>query len=134
MYKSVFLCVLLFISSYTPGQDHTPADVVEAQLKAYNDRDIDAFMAVFHQEVELWALGGEAPVAKGFDNVKELYINLFEKSPKLHSTVINRSVISNKVIDYEIITGRNDDDAPLYLVMVYEIKDGKIFRAYSIRE
>lgn len=128
------LCFLVFFSTYTFGQVPTPTDVVEAQLKAYNARDIDAFMAVFHQDVELWALGGDAPVAKGFDNVKELYTQLFEKSPNLHSAVINRSVIGNKVIDYEIITGRNNDDTPLYLVMVYEIKEGKIFRAYSVRE
>jgi hypothetical protein len=82
----------------------------------------------------MWGLGGDAPVAKGFENVKELYKNLFEKSPNLHSTVINRTVIGNKVIDYEIITGRNDDSTPLYLVMIYEIKDGKIYRGYSIRE
>lgn len=131
---SVATAFILFTSSVLSAQSNDPVQVVQTQLEAYNAGDIDAFMAVFHPDAQVWRLGGEKPFASGAIEVRTLYAALFEKSPGLHSTVINRSVIGNKVIDYERIVGRLDSDEPLYLVMVYEIVDGKIFRAYSISE
>ena len=114
------------------SQDST--EVVEQQLKAYNARDIDAFMAVFHPEIEVWTLGAGSPTVTGWEQVKVLYADLFEQSPELHSKVLNRSVIGNKVIDYERISGRRGAEEDVFLVMIYEVVDGKIRRAWAVRE
>lgn len=132
--SSVATAFVLLTSTVLSAQSNNPVQVVQTQLEAYNAGDIDAFMAVFHPDAQVWRLGGERAVASGESEVRALYAALFENSPGLHSTVINRSVIGNKVIDYERITGRLGSDSPLYLVMVYEIKEDKIFRAYSIAE
>jgi hypothetical protein len=108
--------------------------VVQQQLEAYNARNIDAFMAVFHADIELWTLGSAAPNSVGWEKVKTVYADLFEQSPELHSKVLNRSVIGNKVIDYEQISGRKGVKEDLFLVMVYEVKDGKIWKAWAVRE
>ncbi|MDB2697580.1 nuclear transport factor 2 family protein [Crocinitomicaceae bacterium] len=121
---------LLFLGS-SFGQ--TPSDVVEAQLKAYNSKDIGAFMTVFSKDVTLWNLGDSLPWAKGEEQVRSVYAKLFETSPKLNSEVISRTTIGNKVLDYERITGRKGGDV-LFLIMVYEVSEGKIFRATAIRE
>ena len=131
--------VLLFILSFvlniqSKAQNILPEQVVQIQLEAYNEGDIDKFMSVFHQEAELWNLGDEKPIAEGWANLKAIYTNLFEKSPNLHSEVINRTKIGNKIIDYEKITGRNNSNEALFLIMIYEIKDDKIYRAFSVRE
>lgn len=131
--------VLLFIFSFvlniqSKAQNILPEQVVQVQLEAYNEGDIDKFMSVFHQEAELWNLGDEKPIAEGWENLKAIYSNLFEKSPNLHSEVINRTKIGNKIIDYEKITGRNNSNEALFLIMIYEIKDEKIYRAFSVRE
>lgn len=129
---------LLVLSSFliVPfiGWAQSPDVIVQQQLEAYNQHDLDAFMGVFHGEASVWRLGAPKPVADGFDEVKKLYEKVFADSPNLHSTVINRTIIGNTVIDYERITGRNGGDQTLYLVMVYQIEDGKIKRAYSISE
>lgn len=111
-----------------------PEKVVELQLEAYNSRDIDAFMEVFHNEIELWTLGAESPSSLGWEKVKGIYQELFEVSPELHSTVMNRTVIGNKVIDYEKIYGRRGSKEDIFLVMIYEIEEGKIRRAWAIKE
>jgi hypothetical protein len=112
----------------------TPDQVVQQQLEAYNARNIDSFMACFHSEITIWTLGEEKPSVQGFDAVKALYAELFKISPDLHSTVINRSVIGAKVIDYERISGRKGSKTDIFLVMIYEVKDGKIWRAWAVRE
>lgn len=111
-----------------------PEKVVQKQLEAYNSRDIDSFMAVFHADIELWTLGSETVSAVGWEKVKEIYKELFDQSPELNSTVMNRSIIGNKVIDYEKIYGRRGSKEDLFLVMIYEIEEGKIRRAWAVRE
>ena len=110
----------------------TPEAVVEAQLQAYNARDIDAFMATMHPDVELFAIGDPTPRASGAEAVREVYAALFEKSPGLHSELVHRAVIGNRIVDHERITGRQGGEV-LELVMVYEVEDGAIRRAWSIR-
>jgi hypothetical protein len=128
-----FYTIILVISLMQSFSAQSPEQVVQWQLEAYNAGDIDKFMSVFSEDIELWTLGESQPWSKGKDSVKAVYANLFVNSPNLHSVVMTRSVIGNKVIDYEKITGRNGGDV-LYLVMIYEVRDGKIFRATAVRE
>lgn len=128
-----YYITILTISLMSALFAQTPEQVVQLQLEAYNEGNIEKFMSVFSEDVELWTLGESQPWSKGHEAVKAVYANLFKNSPDLHSVVMNRSVIGNKVIDYERITGRNGGDV-LYLVMIYEVRDGKIFRATAVRE
>jgi hypothetical protein len=128
-----FFAIILVTSLMNTTFAQTPEQVVQLQLEAYNEGDIDKFMSVFSDDIELWTLGEDQPWAKGKDAVTAVYAKLFENSPELHSEIITRTVIGNKVIDYERITGRNGGNV-LYLVMIYEVRDGKIFRATAVRE
>ena len=110
----------------------SPEAVVQAQLEAYNAGDIDAFMATFHPEAVLFAIGDPIPRAQGRDAVRAIYADLFARSPDLHSELVHRAVLGNRVIDHERITGREGGDV-LELLMVYEVEDGGIRRAWSIR-
>jgi hypothetical protein len=129
--KLYFILLNIILMNATFAQ--SPEQVVQLQLEAYNEGDIDKFMFVFSEDIELWTLGETKPWAKGQDSVRTVYANLFKNSPNLHSDVITRSILGNKVIDYERITGRNGGDL-IYLVMIYEVHEGKIFRATAVRE
>lgn len=109
-----------------------PISVVQAQLDAYNARDIDAFMATFHPQAELFSIGDPTPRASGREAVRAIYADLFERSPGLHSELVNRMVIGNRVLDHERITGREGGEV-LEIVMLYEVEDGAIRRAWAIR-
>jgi hypothetical protein len=125
----IFISLFSFMSF-----SQTPDQIVQQQLEAYNLRDIDAFMEVFHADIELWTLGENSPSKEGWEIVKSAYLELFKNSPALNSKVLNRTVIGNKVIDYECISGRNGAEDVIYLVMIYEVKDGKIWKAWALRE
>lgn len=112
----------------------TPADVVQENLDFYNQRNIDGFMSSFPDTIALYLYGKSDPVANGKEEVRKLYKELFDDSPKLHSTILHRAVIGNKVIDYESIKGRKGSKKTLKLVMIYEVSEGKINRMTVIRE
>jgi len=108
--------------------------VVQKQLDAYNAKDIEAFLAVFNEEAEIYNLGDATPIAKGKDNLRAIYGKLFNDSPNLNSTVINRSVVGNTVFDYELITGRNNNTEPYYLMAIYVIENQEIKTCYFVRK
>jgi len=129
-----YLFSTVFVFSVFLSLAQSPRDVVQEQLDAYNDGDIDRFISVFSDDIELWTLGDSIPSVKGLFSVQKVYGDLFKSNQDLLSEVLNRTVIGNKVIDYEKIDGLKKDGGIYYLVMVYEVKDGKIFRATAIRE
>jgi hypothetical protein len=55
-----------------------------------------------------------------------LYKGLFDASPLLHSIILHRILIGNKVIDHESIAGRKRIDVPNELVMIYEVSGDEI--------
>jgi hypothetical protein len=111
----ITLFFLLIMSQTTPEQ------VVQEQLDTYNARDIEGFMSVMSQDVALYELHQSDPSASGHEAVKRLYTELFAKSPNLHSILLNRVVMGNKIIDHESITGRLGNDQVVELAVIYEV-------------
>lgn len=112
----------------------TPTDVVQENLDFYNQRNIEGFMSSFSDSIALYLFGKTEPVANGKNAIQKLYKELFDDSPRLHSTILHRAVIGNKVIDHESIKGRKGSKKPIKLVMIYEVSRDKIDRMTVIRE
>ena len=122
-----FLCLLWTFQT-------TPTEVVQKQLDTYNMRDIDGFMSVMSQDISVVEFGSQNASASGFEEVKRLYATLFQESPALHSTLLNRMAMGNKVIDHEHITGRMGNDEAIELIVVYEVNEqNKIYRITVLR-
>ena len=126
----ILVTLLISVISFTQVSN---AELVQRQLDAYNAGDIDEFVKVFHDEISVWSFQGDSAVISGIDHFREVYGNLFEQSPDLYCNVVNRTIVNDKVLDYEIVTGRKRSTETLHLVMVYEFKDGKIWKCTSIR-
>ncbi len=112
----------------------TPEQVVQHNLDAYNDRDIDAFISDYSEEIELYSFGVNAPSAKGLAEIRKIYQALFDASPQLYSTIIKRIVFENKVIDHESISGRMGKNELVEMVLIYEVKEEKIIKITAIKK
>lgn len=104
-------------------QTLTPEQVVQKQLDTYNARDIEGFMSVMSKDVILVNFMDASVIAEGYDQVEKIYKNLFDASPQLHSSLINRMVLGHQVIDHESITGRLGLKEAIELIVIYEIND-----------
>lgn len=128
------LSILLLWLSFTQVDAQTPAattdaeTVVQAQLDAYNARDIEAFMETYADSVELYEFPNTL-ISKGKEGMRKNYKNFFDNTPNLYCELKKRMVLGNKVIDQEHVRmGQRYLDA----IAVYEVKNGKIIRVTFI--
>ncbi len=109
----------------------SPEAVVQAQLDAYNARDVEALLRVYAEDAELY----EHPstlLARGTATLRERFAIRF-REPDLHAKLLNRMVMGNTVIDHERVT-RNfpEGRGTIEMIMVYEVQGGRIVRAWAM--
>jgi putative hydrolase of HD superfamily len=109
-------------------ENMTPLAVVQAQLDAFNAKDIDALMRAYAPDAEQFALHGER-LAKGEGEIRPRYVARFAE-PDQHARLLSRTVMGNFVTDLELIT-RNFPEGvgTLEMLCIYEVIDGRIRRA-----
>lgn len=99
--------------------------LIQRQLDAYNNKDVDAWLSTYSPTAEQYMLHGEC-VARGHDEVRARVLPRFAE-PNLHARLLSRTIMSNIVIDHELIT-RNFPEGlgSIEILCVYEIIDGLI--------
>ena len=101
--------------------------VIDAQIAAYRDRDLEQFLGYYSPDVVIRDLTGNV-LMDGLDVMHEQYGQLFRDSPQLRVDVLSRMVIGEYVIDDEQVTGFNLPGSPteLHAVVVYQVQEDKI--------
>ncbi len=118
------LIACAFLSS-TALAAPTPEAVVQAQLEAYNARDIDAFVATYADDVQLFELPDKL-LLRGADQLRERYTKRFADE-RLHATIVNRIVLGNTVVDHERVRlTLPQGPGTVEAIAIYEVRDGKI--------
>mgnify|MGYP002636626717 CR=1 FL=1 len=109
----------------------TAIQLVDQQLYAFGQRDINNFCDAFHHDVKMYLLGNEEPIFDGLDQAREHYTRLFNASPNLQAKLMSRTVKENCVIDYELITGRGDKPDKLGIA-IYKVSGNKISTVWFV--
>lgn len=103
--------------------------LIQKQLDAYNAKDLEAFMAMYTEGVQLYNYPNEL-LSEGKDQMRKDYVTWFEHAPDLKATVKKRIVIGNKVIDEEQIMANGKI---FNTVAIYEIQNGRIGKVTFIQ-
>lgn len=125
------LAVLASLFAHPAASTTGPEAVVQAQLAAYNARDLDAFLATYAGDAQLFEHPSKL-LASGGAQMRERYAARFAE-PNLHAVVVKRIVMGNFVIDHERITrtfpeGTGVQDA----IAMYEVQGTLITRVWFI--
>lgn len=119
-----------------PSPSATTAEerVVQAQVDAFNRRDVDAFMATYAPDAIHWAFPSDTTF-NGAARIRAHYTELFSDpdASRLHATVRKRMVQGPYIIDEEYIVGLPADD-PHVSVIIYEVRGGLIRNAWFIED
>ena len=103
--------------------------VVEQLIKAYNARNIDAFVSMYSEDVEFYVFPNELQF-KGKENLIARYGLMFKKLKCVKSSPIKRIVTGNIVIDHELsetcTTDPNVVDKRSEFVSSYKVENGKV--------
>lgn len=135
MYKNFIVLLVFFQFGQVKAQDNIEViaeKLAQEQLEAYNNRDIEAFIIPYAEDVKVYNFPDQL-MYQGRDEMYGLYGRMFSRTPDLHCKLVNRMVMGNTVIDQEEVT-INKSEPPVKAVAIYKIKDGKIAEVYFIRE
>lgn len=128
--RLLFALCLLFVSGSLFAQD--PVAPVQAQLDAYNKRDIEAFLKPYSDTVSVYFFPNRF-LYKGKEQMRKEYGNMFATLPDLHCTLKSRMVIGNTVIDEESVVFEKNRQ-PLHAAAMYRVQNGLIVAVYFIGE
>jgi hypothetical protein len=102
------------------------AELVQRQLDAYNNQNIDAFLACYAQDAVLAGLNGDITHA-GIAAIRKRHEDLFYEFPKNHAKLVNRIDLGSTVIDHESVERAPGGDR-FEVAAIYTIRNGKIAR------
>lgn len=107
----------------------SPVELADQQLLGYNAHNLEAFLAAYAEDVEVYEWNTNKLRMKGKEEMRKGYSFLNNKE-KRHCNLLNRIVQGNIVIDHEEIL---TDRGKFYAIAIYEIKWGKIARVWFPR-
>ena len=102
----------------------TPIELVQGQLEAYNNRDIEEFCKYFATDVKVYDGRSGALSMEGMEVFRERYSESFSL-PDLHCTIVNRMVQDDIVIDQESVVFQKEEPV-VHAIAVYRIEGEKI--------
>ena len=114
-----------------PDEPSPPARQAQRQLDAYNRGDLEAFVACYAEDVQVFSLPSGQLLYQGVEILRQEYGPYFEANPNLHAELLHRVVVGDVAIDHEHVTGRADGPA-LKAVALYEVRQDLIQRVWFI--
>ena len=100
------------------------------QLDAYNNRDIEAFLDAYTDDVKVYSFPNTLNY-EGKEAMRKVYEGMFKRTPLLHCTIVSEIVKGNKVIHEESVVF-DDPDKPRHAVCIYIVEGGKIAEAHFL--
>jgi len=105
-------------------------DIVQRQVDAYNDRDLNRFASAYAETILIYRMPSTEPSIAGKAQLTEFYSTQRFNLTGLRAEIVNRIVLGNKVIDHERIWGIRD--SPVEVAAIYEVVGGLIERAWFV--
>jgi hypothetical protein len=104
---------------------------VERQVRAFNDHDVDGFLACYAIDAILEDADGKVLI-DGRERMRDHYDRIFHSLPDLNAEIVSRICVGAYVIYEERVTGRPEGE--LRSVAIYRIDgDGLIDRVRFLR-
>lgn len=135
-YVLLQLLFIILIPTMTNAQDQKAPEAIalhlaEEQLIAYNNRDIEAFLKPYSEDVKVYGYPNTL-LYEGKAKMRAAYTDWFKNTTDLHCKLVSRMVLGNTVIDQEEVTV--DKNKPKFnAIAVYTITNDKITEVRFIR-
>ncbi|MFB3167649.1 nuclear transport factor 2 family protein [Neobacillus sp. 179-C4.2 HS] len=119
------------VKKYTRGVDHDNRKSCSTANRYYNSQDIEGFASTYANDITVYTFPDNTITLSGKQALIERYTETFKK--KMFAEIKNRSIVGNKVIDWEIATNGLTGESTS-LMAIYEIEDHLISKVWFIRE
>lgn len=109
----------------------TAAEIVQAQLDAYNAQDVDALCIEYDPGVVISNLNGDT-LSIGLEAFRSRHVALFAQHPANRAKLTNRIVVGDVVIDHEHVE-RSPGGETFQVAAIYTLRHGKIVRTDFVK-
>lgn len=113
--------------------DEEVRKIIDLQLDAYNEQDLDRLCSYYAADCEICNLTGVGKVIHGLPDVRELYHTLFTKYPRNRVKITSRITQDEFVIDQEFVMGRDPDRTDYHATAIYLVRDGFIKKVWFVK-
>lgn len=105
--------------------------VVQAQLDAYNAKDIEAFMCCWAEDAQVFS-HPDTLLADGAAAIRARHLVRFQE-PNLFGRLVSRMAVGDTVIDREVVS-RTFPEGPgrVDVIAIYRLAGGRISRAWFV--
>lgn len=108
-------------------------EVVDNQLRAYNELDFETFALCYHKDIVSYELETGAGIEKmSGEHFFAHYRKKFKENPEIHCKVVQRMIHGNLVVDKEYITACNKRNH--HEMVIYKIESGLITKMWFTEE
>lgn len=108
-------------------------NVVTLFLKAYNDKNLEALLALMHPNFTSSLYDEGTVLCRGKEEARAIYGKRFRENPSLHISVLSRMLNNEVVVDEHLIRGFDGNKA-IRAISLMTIADGLMIRADFIRK
>lgn len=108
--------------------------LAQAQLEAYNQRDLEAFLIPYSDSVKIY--NERTFNYEGIDKMRTNYASWFDSLDSLHCQIVNRISTGNTVIDHEHLTYRRKGESKtttFEAIAIYKVEGDKIQEVTFVR-
>ena len=107
------------------------AALVQRQLDAYNAHDLEAFIATYSPEIEIFDISNASTAQMtGLEGMRAVYGEMFSTMPNLRCDLGNRIADGAFVVDHEICAMGEPGDPPERAIAIYQVEDNLIRRVW----
>ncbi len=107
-------------------------DLVQGQLDAYNNFDVETFCTFYHQDIQVYSLLDNKLLTSGMNDFRASYEKLFKHFPDQECILKSRLIKDNSIVDEELIIGRPTHPDGLKAIAIYGFQDALIDRVWFI--
>ncbi|AYA76176.1 hypothetical protein DOE78_12400 [Bacillus sp. Y1] len=106
-------------------------NIVQQQIECYNAGDLEGFASTYSDDITVYTFPDNTVTLSGKQALIERYTETFKKN--MHAEIKNRSIVGNKVIDWEFATNGLTGET-VSLMAIYEVDNNLISKVWFIRE
>lgn len=127
----IILTIVLFIhETFGAEVSAEPIAVVNARMDAYNNHDIDAFLELYSQDIQVFTFPNVTLGPKGKEHLLSIFEPMF-KEGKVGVKVHQQITQGRYVINHETVTYNGESQK---YVSIYEVENGLITSVQFVRE
>lgn len=126
--KKIILTTLLLTGLLGYSQSLTPEMIVQRQVDAYNNRDVEAFLSYYSEDAKIYYFPNVLNI-DGKQAMRRSYESYFKNAKILNCRINKRIVRANTIIDEEFVNYNGTESSG---VAIYEIINDKIVKVTFI--